>query len=197
MQTGIETIDEKEYYFNEDGSMHTGWLDPSGNGHFYYYGEDGVMQTGDVIIGDKKYILDDHGPFLCVDITEKEIKTSKSESPLYFTNTNGVETYAHAQILNERIENWCSLSGEIKVTDLASGTCDGEWQIHARTLDGKWERIGFFDVVDGYGSFNITFKPPFVTFDAYVCTAYDTDNWVGTFTQGLTSLTYRSYTFVE
>ena len=41
MLTGNQTIDNKKYYFNEDGSMHTGWLDT-----WYYYDESGAMVTG-------------------------------------------------------------------------------------------------------------------------------------------------------
>lgn len=41
MLTGNQTIDNKKYYFNEDGSMHTGWLNT-----WYYYDESGAMVTG-------------------------------------------------------------------------------------------------------------------------------------------------------
>ncbi len=54
--SGWKRVDGKWYYFSEDGSMYTGWLDGE-----YYLGEDGVMVTGIQVIDGVTYEFDDSG----------------------------------------------------------------------------------------------------------------------------------------
>ncbi len=44
MTTGWQTIDGQQYYFNDNGAMHTGWLKENGNS--YYFSQEGTPYTG-------------------------------------------------------------------------------------------------------------------------------------------------------
>ena len=44
MTIGWQTLDDRRYYFNTDGTMHTGWLQENGNS--YYFTEEGTPYTG-------------------------------------------------------------------------------------------------------------------------------------------------------
>jgi len=52
--------DGKTYYYNNDGTMHTGWLEVN-HKKYYFDLETGVMATGEVIIDGKTYIFDSNG----------------------------------------------------------------------------------------------------------------------------------------
>lgn len=49
----LTDTDGHRYYFDENGVMHTGWLELDGNR--YYFNADGVLQTGDVTIDGEIY----------------------------------------------------------------------------------------------------------------------------------------------
>lgn len=55
----LTDTDGKRYFFNQDGIMHTGWLDYEGKR--YYMDLDGIMQTGIITVEGKSYELLDDG----------------------------------------------------------------------------------------------------------------------------------------
>lgn len=55
----LTDTDGKRYFFNQDGIMHTGWLDYEGKR--YYMDLDGIMQTGIVTVDGKSYELLEDG----------------------------------------------------------------------------------------------------------------------------------------
>lgn len=57
--TGLQTIDQKQYYFAQDGSRYTGWLDTDAGR--CYFGADGAMCTGWLDVDGKRYYLDSDG----------------------------------------------------------------------------------------------------------------------------------------
>lgn len=82
MCKGREYINGKKYYFNDNGSMHIGWLSYSNNTSWEYYGSDGViyedqwlqegndwyyfssyglMSTGTEVINQKEYYFNSNG----------------------------------------------------------------------------------------------------------------------------------------
>ncbi|WP_300347905.1 hypothetical protein [Clostridium sp.] len=58
-QKGMQFIDNKEYYFNEDGLMEKGLQNIDNNG--YYFNNDGVLQTGWQNINGEKYYFSENG----------------------------------------------------------------------------------------------------------------------------------------
>ena len=58
-QIGMQTINNKEYYFNQDGIMQTGLQTINNNG--YYFNQAGVMQTGWQTIDGEKYYFGVNG----------------------------------------------------------------------------------------------------------------------------------------
>ena len=59
LASGWMTIEEKRYYFGEDGVMQTGIS--AVDGVKYHFGEDGVMQAGMVFVGTSKYYFNADG----------------------------------------------------------------------------------------------------------------------------------------
>lgn len=55
----LTDTDGKRYYFDQDGLMHTGWLDYEGK--LYYMDLDGIMQTGIITVDGKSYELLEDG----------------------------------------------------------------------------------------------------------------------------------------
>ncbi|EJR97336.1 hypothetical protein IKM_05248 [Bacillus mycoides] len=56
---GFQVIDEKKYYFDDNGIMQTGWIKlPTGT---YYFSPSGVMQTGAQSIDGKMYYFNEGG----------------------------------------------------------------------------------------------------------------------------------------
>ncbi|MCD8013434.1 MAG: NlpC/P60 family protein [Lachnospiraceae bacterium] len=51
--TGLVTIGEARYYFDENGIMQTGFV--TVDGYLYYFGEDGTMQYGWITVDGEKY----------------------------------------------------------------------------------------------------------------------------------------------
>ncbi|MGL4740473.1 MAG: discoidin domain-containing protein, partial [Sarcina sp.] len=58
-QKGVQTIDGKQYYFNNEGIMQTGLQ--TINNYGYYFNKDGVMQTGWQTIGNQRYYFSSNG----------------------------------------------------------------------------------------------------------------------------------------
>ena len=61
---GWKDINEKTYYFNEDGYMHTGWLEKTDKK--YYFNEDGSMAKAIVTIDGKDYHFASNGEYVIV-----------------------------------------------------------------------------------------------------------------------------------
>ena len=59
MQIGLQTIDNSGYYFNKDGVLQTGWQ--SINGEKYYFSENGKATPGYKTIDGKKYLFANNG----------------------------------------------------------------------------------------------------------------------------------------
>ncbi|WP_439876663.1 pre-toxin TG domain-containing protein (plasmid) [Bacillus mycoides] len=57
--TGLQTIDNKQYYFGPDGFMQTGWIDKGGAK--YYANESGALQKGIQYIDGKMHYFDKSG----------------------------------------------------------------------------------------------------------------------------------------
>lgn len=104
------------------------------------------------------------------------------------------DTQSKSSHFDDAIENVLSLQIGLKITGMDYGNANGRWQVHVRTLDGKWTQIGYFDVSDDVGVFEITFGEP-MSFDAFVCTGCESASWSAYFQQNLEKLTYRSYDF--
>ena len=77
--TGWKKIDEKWYYFNNDGIMSTGWLNY--NGKWYNLSNSGAMNTGWKEIGGKWYHLNTDGAM--------SIGWIDDNGTRYFTNSSG------------------------------------------------------------------------------------------------------------
>ena len=58
--TGWKNIDGKDYYFNDQGYMQTGWIQGA-DGKWYYLGADGAMVTGTQSIDGKTWNFDENG----------------------------------------------------------------------------------------------------------------------------------------
>ena len=115
--TGLQNIDGNFYYFNDDGSLHTGWqkfgkntvyykdsgnftkglvnlLDDDGNEGIYYFDDNGLMTTGWKTINGKKYFFNKDGKAQTSDMKDGETT--------YSFDKNGVMTGSHKE---EKIEN--------------------------------------------------------------------------------------------
>lgn len=55
----LTDTDGKQYFFNSEGIMQTGWLDD--NGKRYYLNLDGIMQTGTITVDGESYKLNSDG----------------------------------------------------------------------------------------------------------------------------------------
>lgn len=215
MQTGFQMIGAKKYYFDDDGKLTTGWLTLNGRTYYrspsndgalaigrwtigddhYYFETDGVMATGTVETSPGLvYHMDEKGRFQYVDTTLHSVNATWVDERISFTNRSGGNTSSDYRKLDKPIENALSLSIKINVTESSYGSGDGQWQVHVRTLDGKWKRVGFLNVKDSVGELEVKFDSP-VSFDAYVCTRYEGTKWSGRFSQKITEVTYRAYDF--
>ena len=87
-QTGPQVIDGQNYYFNEDGSVHTGWLHV--NGEDYYYTADGIMVTGPQIIDGNYYFFDENG--------RKVVGWRNDGTFDYFYDVNGIQQFGPVRI---------------------------------------------------------------------------------------------------
>ena len=67
----------KNYYFDENGIMQTGWVSYAGS--YYYLYEDGTMATGTVFIDGNEYTFDENGRNISTETgknTDKATETS-------------------------------------------------------------------------------------------------------------------------
>ena len=193
MKTGFQTIGTKKYYLDNNGILQSGWLVVNGNNYYcseskdgalatgkwtidgenYYFDNNGIMATGEVEISPNNlYYFDENGHFQYCDVTETNISTRSSDSQVTFKNRNGGDTYSTSRIFNHPIENCLYIKGTVSISNTKYGTGNGTWQIHVRTLDGKWKRLGYYEVIEGKGNYEITLDTA-ISFDAYVCTRYD------------------------
>ena len=215
MQTGFQTISGNKYYLGDSGVLHKGWLSHKNqtyycsssnggklatgkwtiDGENYYFNNDGIMATGAVEIksGDT-YYFDENGHFLHRIITQKNVPTTKSEAKLTFKNKSGGNSNSHSRELDSPIENCLSLTIVVSTTAVNYGSGDGERQVYIHTLDGKWIRIGFFNIANDVGEFSVTFDKP-TSFDAFICPRYEGKSWSGSISQELKEVTYCSYDF--
>lgn len=215
MQTGFQTINGNKYYLGDSGVLHTGWLSLNNqtyycsnsnggkistgkwtiDGENYYFNNNGIMATGAVeISANNVYYFDDNGHFQYCEITQNNIGSSWVDERVTFTNRGGGQTWSDYRELDTPLEGVLSLSGDFSITETKYGNCDGQWQLHVRTSNGKWKRIGFFEVKDGKGQFEFVLDDP-VSFDAYICTCYESKKWSGSFRQDLNTVTYRTYDY--
>ena len=78
MVTGLASVGNQQYYFNQSGAMQTGWIQADGTyyyannsgyiqkgwlhkGSWYYLDQDGKMATGLVSVGDEQCYFDQSG----------------------------------------------------------------------------------------------------------------------------------------
>ena len=215
MQTGFQTINGDKYYLGDDGVRYSGWLELndhkyycsiSNNGKLaigkwtidgqnYYFDQTGTMATGAVeISANNVYYFDENGCFQYCEVTQERISSTWVDERVTFTNRGGGQTWSDYRKLDTPLDGVLSLSGSFSITEMEYGNCDGQWQLHVRTSNGKWKRIGFFEVKDGKGQFEFVLDDP-ASFDAYVCTCYESKKWAGSFRQDLNTVTYRTYDF--
>lgn len=57
--THWQTIDDKKYYFDSDGTRHIGWL--ASDDGYYYFSDDGIMHTGWLELDGKRYYFNELG----------------------------------------------------------------------------------------------------------------------------------------
>lgn len=215
MQTGFQTINGDKYYLGDDGVRHSGWLElnnhkyycsVSNNGKLaigkwsidgknYYFDQTGIMTTGAVEISTNHvYYFDENGFFQYCEVTQNSISFTWTDEKATFSNRGGGQAWSNYRILNTPLDGVLSLSGSCSLTEMKYGNCDGQWQLHVRTSNGKWKRIGFFEVKDGEGQFEFIIDNP-ISFDAYVCTCYENSKWEGSFQQNINTVIYRTYEF--
>lgn len=78
MLTGLQKIEEKTYYFNEDGIIQTGWQEVAGV--MYYFSaetgeryENGIYENNDV-----SYVFDENGLFEECKVQNEEEKNNET-----------------------------------------------------------------------------------------------------------------------
>ncbi|PYE87257.1 putative cell wall binding repeat protein, partial [Bacillus sp. 196mf] len=71
----------KQYYFNEDGSMHTGWLKWNSDKKWSYFDKDGFLVNGWKEIDGQKYYFDENATMITGWLQD--------EKNLYCFNSNG------------------------------------------------------------------------------------------------------------
>lgn len=212
MQTGFQTINGEKYYLGDNGIRYDGWLDLNNHkyycsvsnngklaigkwtidGNNYYFDQSGIMTTGGVEISTNHvYYFDDNGYFKHCDITQTSVSSTVADERVTFSDRGGGQSWTNYSILNTPLENVYTLAGEISITELEYGNCDGQWQLHTRNSNGKWKRVGFFEVKDGKGRFEFVLDTP-ISFDAFAFTCYERSSWAGRFNHNIHTVTYRT-----
>lgn len=114
--SGLQNVDGQFYFFDEDGSLHTGWKtfgdntvyydengnfttglvtleDEEGESGIYYFDEEGKMTTGWVTVEDVKYYFHEDG--------KAETGTWKDGDMIYTFNEDGELTESHKEVKEE------------------------------------------------------------------------------------------------
>lgn len=99
MQIGLQTIDNSGYYFNKDGVLQTGWQ--SINGEKYYFSENGKATPGYKTIDGKKYLFANNGLEI-----QNIIPNSQMKIISYSTEQNKKEYSANNIIDGKLNDNW-------------------------------------------------------------------------------------------
>lgn len=99
MQIGLQSIDNNGYYFNKDGVLQTGWQ--SINGEKYYFSENGKSTPGYKIIDGKKYLFANNGLEI-----QNIIPNSQMKIISYSTEQNKKEYSANNIIDGKLNDNW-------------------------------------------------------------------------------------------
>lgn len=157
------------------------------DGTEYYFDTKGAMQTGRITDGPDTYYLNEQGQLLYAEVTETEIKTTRSEEAI---SINGRKI--HGRILEQPLENVVSLNVEVTVTEVKKGEPNGQRSVYVRNLDGQWLPIGVMTVSDLHGEGRFVFEYP-ISFDAIVCpedVSVDGE-FSGNISQKITEVTYR------
>lgn len=171
-----------------NGVMAAGWKQLDNK--YYYFMEDGTMATGELELDEsRKVVFNDDGSFKYGLITEKPELDSFSEHKMVLTSSH-TKSKSYYVRLKEPVEDCVYLYGTIAVVDANYSAADGKWQIQLRDENGVWRRAGFFEVSAGKGEFEIYLDEP-VTFNAYVCASYS-KSWSKDFKELLTKVTYRT-----
>ncbi|MGL5634360.1 MAG: hypothetical protein ACRDDL_04790, partial [Sarcina sp.] len=97
MQTGLQTINNYGYYFNKDGVMQTGWQ--TINNQRYYFGSNGEANPGYQIVDGKQYLFANNGLEIQNAIPNSDMKISS-----YSTEENN-STYSANNIIDGNINN--------------------------------------------------------------------------------------------
>ena len=136
--SGWSKNDEGKWnYFDEDGQLHTGWLEDGGA--TYYLDDDGVMLTGWQEIDGETYCFNPGG----------SMKTGwkKIDGAWYYFGSDGkmqtgfVQTYGNSYYMDEngRMQTgWQKLDGKWYFFNKDSGAMALRW----KEIDGKWYYFG-------------------------------------------------------
>ena len=114
--TGLQNINGKFYYFNEDGTLHTGWQtfgentvyydengeftkgletleDEEGEKGIFYFNEDGILTTGWQEVDGKKFFFHENG--------KAETETFQEGDTVYVFNEDGEMTESYREVIQE------------------------------------------------------------------------------------------------
>ena len=193
--TGFVNIEDSQYLFDDQGVMQTGWHTIEGKK--YYFAEDGKMETRSLVItenGNKHvYRFSSDGALQYCDTTLTNAPCSKLPEPAYFLNAYGGFATGYCWVMDDPMQNAFYMKLEVKAADGAiAGNPDGTWMVHIRGLNGEWEHAGYFEIVDGVGTFEMMFDEA-KTFDAYACTKYSGDGYYGDVAIELYEVSCRVY----
>lgn len=180
--TGKMEIDGAMYFFDADGTMHTGWRKVPGN-IIYYYGTDGRMVSGECVIDDERYLFGEDGrlDYKISVLNGTAIPDSReSAEEISYMRNNGTEGSGKYQILYKPIENCLGITVTVNIVDVESGNVD-DWAFYIRQMDGQWLRVGEIDVHNKTGTSTFSFDWA-VHFDAYalLCESLE-DEWMFSF----------------
>lgn len=135
--TGLQNINGTFYYFNEDGTLHTGWMhfgdntvyyaqdgsfttgletlkDEEGNEGIYCFDESGLLMTGWQTVEGKKYYFNEDG--------KAETDTRKEGDTIYIFNQDGEMVESHQEVKEEPVQPVAAVSSNIYSTYTQSYT---------------------------------------------------------------------------
>lgn len=157
--TGWQTVDGKKYYYNADGTMHTGWLTlSSGNKYYitadkgcltgwqtigkhkYYFRSDGVMKTGWLKSSKGRYYYMDRNGIMVT--SENAPNGIKIGSKVYKFDKNGVLN--GSKVKEESSSSKKSLVEQRKEAYAAVKACNAEYDRYCKLKESE------FDVRDTY-----------------------------------------------